>query len=435
MAKIFNSIGTLASGAISKATDTLSSKASFINNMKGKKEPGTDVPSDDMCEPVAQPDGMMVVDSVEGMNAWLDGFRPGASPSGLQCLKAQMQVISCVNSPNLVGMAVDTLFDSLYKAIMSSGDETEKQQVREAYASMIQNFFFFSEARLYYAIDKKKDEAISMLSTAGDMLTQSVTAVASLVSPVAAMQSGVRVKNMFTEGDAQKQFFSAILAWMNNKKKIEEQLSNYHTTLEQSFKMFDQYSELIGPSILIHGMLLKHKDRLIERFKEESYQPFDKSRTIKINNTLANLDSMSINDMKSVGGAIRFASALVSGMSGGSSTIKCDSLDSYFMRIDQIEEDLARVHGEIKDYQQEKTSLLQEKSQVGMFQTSKKKDINDRLELIESRLTSSVSMESKLTEMLTSFKDAFPEAVAVRKRLNEYEAELSRVVDKYAVAI
>lgn len=70
--------------------------------------------------------------------------------------------------------------------------------------------------------------------------------------------AGVVIKNVFAMPAVQKKFFGAVVAWIGNKSGLEKKEAEYNESLASLFDSLDMYASLIGPSILVHGMLKRY---------------------------------------------------------------------------------------------------------------------------------------------------------------------------------
>ena len=128
---------------------------------------------------ISDASGRLVIQSEVQMEAWLSSISTQTqSPAILKIIDAQMQVIKFVKAPSLLGMVLDNMIAVLYQTLRESSSSKEKTDVRETISLMIQNLIFLSDAQLHYAIDRNKQEAKQLLSTAGDILAKSVALAA-----------------------------------------------------------------------------------------------------------------------------------------------------------------------------------------------------------------------------------------------------------------
>lgn len=216
--------------------------------------------------------GRTIIQSEGQMTSWLESVSSQTkSPTIMKVIDAQLQVIKFVKAPSLLGMVLDNMIAALHQTIREASSEKEKTEIRETMSLMIQNLIFFSDAQLHYAIDKNKQEAKQLLSSAGDMLAKSVVSVASLAAGPSAV-AGAVVKNIFASEVMQNGFFGRLIGWIMDKRQIEKHKADFNIALKNLFDTFDRYSLLIGPSIQIHGMLHRYEEQLILQKSIAIYQ-------------------------------------------------------------------------------------------------------------------------------------------------------------------
>ena len=215
--------------------------------------------------------GQVIIQSEGQMVAWLNSISAQTkSPAILKVINAQLQVIQFVNAPSLLGMVLDNMIAVLHQTLREASSEKEKVELRETISLMIQNLIFFADAQLHYAVDKNKQEAKQILSTAGDMLAKSVANVASLAGGPAVV-ARVVIKNIFASEEMQNGFFGKLIGWIMDRGQIEKRKEDFDTSLKNLFDTFDKYATLIGPSIQIHGMLHRYENQLVNKKSIESY--------------------------------------------------------------------------------------------------------------------------------------------------------------------
>lgn len=216
--------------------------------------------------------GQVIIQSEGQMATWLDSVSAQTkSPTIMKVIDAQMQVIKFVKAPSLLGMVLDNMIAVLHQTLREASSEKEKVELRETISLMIQNLIFFSDAQLHYAIDQNKQEAKRLLSTAGDMLAKSVASVASLAAGPAAV-AGVIVKNIFASEEMQNGFFGRLISWIMDSKQIEQRVADFDTSIKNLFVTFDKYAAIIGPSIQINGLLCRYEPKLVEKYRNASYE-------------------------------------------------------------------------------------------------------------------------------------------------------------------
>lgn len=254
--------------------------ASQFKNMLGEQ---SQTPTKTSCIPnskeiaseqnqtISDASGRLVIQSEVQMEAWLSSISTQTqSPAILKIIDAQMQVIKFVKAPSLLGMVLDNMIAVLYQTLREASSSKEKTDIRETISLMIQNLIFLSDAQLHYAIDRNKQEAKQLLSTAGDMLAKSVALAATLAAgPTVA--AGVVIKNIFATEEMQNGFFGRLIGWIIDKQQIEQRKEDFNIALKNLFDTFDKYSTLIGPSIQIHGMLHRYEKPLVSIYSSKAY--------------------------------------------------------------------------------------------------------------------------------------------------------------------
>lgn len=217
-----------------------------------------------------------VIDSVDSLNVYLTSLQAEASPAVMMALQSQLQVLKYIQSPTMTLMAVDNVMLCLHKALKGAEDNQQKESLRESFASLLQSFIFVTEARLRYEIDSNKDEAYKLLADAGDMLMSSVGSTAMLVVPMAAgVKMGralPKMVNVLAAQNEQRSFLGRLIMAKGKKAIIEEKKAEFDKTLNYIFDTLGSYAELVGPSILLHGLLKRYADGLLERYKIAQYE-------------------------------------------------------------------------------------------------------------------------------------------------------------------
>lgn len=226
--------------------------------------------------PVVMTETPKEINSLEQMGAWLASLESGASVSVQEAVKAQMQVIKFIQSPTLVDTTLDTLILSLKKSLKKASDENEKEHLRESFSLMIQNYVFFFDARMQYAINENKEEARQIFLQAGEMLSNSVKDVALMaVSGIKKAEvAAVAVHNLFDDNDNNNSasLFARIWKWWNKDKIIAEKREEFYVTLYNICKKLGKYQPLIGESMLINGMIERYTPAICDYVSEKALE-------------------------------------------------------------------------------------------------------------------------------------------------------------------
>lgn len=376
-----------------------------------------------------------VIDSVDSLNGYLSSLQTDASPAVMMALQSQMQVLKYVQSPTMTLMAVDNVMVCLYKALKDVENDQQKEVLCESFASLLQSFIFVTEARLRYEIDSNKDEAVRLLADAGDMLMSSVSSTAMMVVPVAA---GVKIGhalpkmvNVLAEQNTQRSFLGRLIMAKGKKAIIEEKKAEFDKTLNYFFDTLDSYAELIGPSILLHGMLKRYADGLLERYKIAQYESVARKISEKEGSRLESFADTATQALTTTDEAtgIKLLFKAFSQVTQTRKVMDFDSisnigrslqseLEGYKAQIAQIDEYIAAVEAELKA-----TSLLQfgRKSEL---QTKIEQYRQQRL-VVEQEMLNCRQRMNIVGDILEP----------VNEDIRQYEEHLQRVVEKYRFII
>lgn len=214
------------------------------------------------------------ITSLEQMESWLTTLEIGANISAQEALKAQIQVIRFIQSPTLIDTTLDTLILCLKKSLKKAENEDEKEHLRESFSLMIQNYVFFFDARMQYAIKENKDAARQIFLQAGQMLSNSVKNVALMAVSGKRIKeiATVMVHNLFDEDDDASaiNLFNRIWIWWNKDKIIAEKKEEFYVTLYNICKKLGKYQPLIGESILINGMIERYTPAICNYSREKA---------------------------------------------------------------------------------------------------------------------------------------------------------------------
>ena len=204
-------------------------------------------------------DGQLIVSSLNGMKLWLQDLGKDTTPAILQVLQTQLQVLKYVESPSMVGMMFDNMILCLNKSLKLTSDSIQKENIREAFASMMQSYFFMFETNLRCVEKKDSEETTRMLLQSGELLSDAIKNVAQVA--IAANGGGnldAAVMNVFESAETQSSYIKNVFSWLANKKVLKEKQDTFYKTLEMLFETLDTHAELLGPSILTHGMLRRY---------------------------------------------------------------------------------------------------------------------------------------------------------------------------------
>ena len=111
------------------------------------------------------------LNSMEEMETFLSDLQKNASVSIASAIEAQLRVIrDVVYSPNLVDSTISLLIQNLKKSLDNEPSPKIREELKEKFSIMLQNYVFFLDARLQYEIKEHKKEAWDLVEKAGNQL-------------------------------------------------------------------------------------------------------------------------------------------------------------------------------------------------------------------------------------------------------------------------
>ena len=410
---------------LGKTFDTISNIASSV---MGPSESDEEVSESD------KKDKVQTIDSIESLGDYLQGLQEGASPAIVMALQSQLQLLKHVKSPTMSLMAIDNIMVCLYKSLKSAESKQAKEELREVFASLLQSFIFVSEAQLKYEIDSNKEESVRLLAEAGDMLMSSVSAVGSLAIPMAAGAKVGRalpkMVNVLATNTAQGSFLSRLILVRGRKDIIEEKKCDFDKTLNFIFETLDKYAELIGPSILLYGMLNRYAHGLVERFSMEQYKSVAKS-----------IGSVECDRLDSLVGFKKDAPApsesnpfsmLFSSLSQNTDLQERYNYESMLSIKRTLQSDLKNKETKLEKINNEIAAVEEEIGKCSILQMSKKKTLQSELETLKTSYNAALSQVEEVEERIRFVADIID---PVDKKIEDYRTKLYGTVAKFEFTI
>ena len=386
-------------------------------------------------------DGKLILSTIDGMKTWLTNLGQDTTPALMQTLQMQLQVLKHVQSPSMTGMALDNMILCLSKAVNTAQNDTELANIREAFAFMIQNYFFMQEANLRCAQLKDREEGAKLLTQAGEMLSDAVTKTATALTGSTIDMATTVVRNIFEAEAVQKGYIKNLFAWIGDKKQLKAKEKEFNQTLEMLFDTCDHHAALLGPSILIKGMLSRYRKAILEYHQNEKLQMYiDRGHKIDAQK-LSDLSSgvvatttaiVTKRPLKALSGltmALSGAAGLVADKINSNKTgldIKayCTLQDALEVECNKLQEELSKMEGEI-------TSLKQQHKELGMLQFAEKKELQQKIDLKVEEKDAVYNALKTTKEKLAEMKQLFPDAYAIKAELDQLEEKLMAVENKF----
>ena len=386
-------------------------------------------------------DGKLIISTIDGMKTWLTNLGQDTTPALMQTLQMQLQVLKHVQSPSMTGMALDNMMLCMSKAVNTATNDSELANIREAVASMIQNYFFMQEANLKCAQLKDREEGAKLLTQAGEMLSDAVTKTATALTGSTIDMATTVVRNIFEAEAVQKGYIKNLFAWIGDKKQLKAKEKEFNQTLEMLFDTCDRHAALLGPSILIKGMLSRYRKAILEYHQNEKLQMYiDRGHKI---------DAQKLSDLSS--GVVATTTAIVTkrplkALSGltmalsGAAGLVADKINSnktgldikaYCTLQDALEVECNKLQEELSKMESEITSLKQQYKELGVLQFAEKKELQQKIDLKVEEKDAVYNALKTTKEKLAEMKQLFPDAYAVNTELNQLEEKLIAIENKF----
>ena len=376
-----------------------------------------------------------VIDSVDSLGCYLQSLQPEASPAVMMALQSQLQVLKYVQSPTMTLMAVDNIMVCLHKALKLAEDESKKEALKETFTSLLQSFIFATEARLRYEIDSNREESIRLLADAGDMLMSSVTMTATMAVPMAAgvkMGHAIpKMVNVLASNTEQKSFLGRLIMAKGRKAIIEEKKQEFDKTLNYIFETLDSYSELVGPSIQLHGMLKRYADGLIERYSHTQYE--DVANRINTRDT-GKLESFMETTAVALSAKneVEGFKMLFKAVAQTTKTTPTFDYNSVRNLKRTLQSELKECDNYIEKLNGEISAAEDEIGQLSMLKFSRK---NELQAIVKQCCHQKSILENKRLECQNKINTVSDIVDPVDERVNQYSTNLYRIVEKYRYTI
>ena len=376
-----------------------------------------------------------VIDSVGTMVSWLESIKGAASPALVQVLQTQISILRTVESPSMIGMTMDNMTECLMAAL-DKCDEEQKPEIRKSFASMLQNTVFLAEAKLRYAIDKNKKEALQLVEEAGSMLTDTVKQIAGMAVPGGAAK--VAISNIMPLVAVQTNLLGKIGVSIRNKKFLEEKQDEFNKTLDNIFVMLDKYQEYYGSSAVINGMVAKYKGQLLDAFVDSKIEPLmgkiSAAQVLKISDTIESLVD-DLNKASSIilkaGIPLKAGNKLLRGWAIKKATES--SIKLFCRYYDAYEERIVELQQKVSEAEQLFSELKLKGKDIGFFSFSGKRESKAKIEEQEEVVSQCKEDLKAAEQKFSQLKNLCPEACNIKKDIDRYECFLNNLEKKYEI--
>lgn len=386
-------------------------------------------------------DGKLIISTIDGMKTWLTNLGQDTTPALMQTLQMQLQVLKHVQSPSMTGMALDNMILCLNKAVNTAQNDIELANIREAFASMLQNYFFMQEANMRCVQLRNKEEGYQLLTQAGEMLSNAVTKTAAALSGNVLDMTTTVVHNIFESEAVQKGYIKNLFKWIGDKSQLKAKEKEFNQTLEMLFDTLDLHAALLGPSILIKGMLARYRKTILEYHQNEKLQMYidrgHKIDTQKLSDLSSGITSSTLaiigpNKLAAVPGVLKSLNSIAglvadkinSNKTGLDIKAYCTLQDALEVECNKLQEELSKMEGEI-------TSLKQQHKELGMLQFAEKKELQQKIDLKVEEKDAVYNALKTTKEKLAEMKQLFPDAYAIKVELDQLEEKLMAVENKF----
>lgn len=213
--------------------------------------------------------------SVDEVTECLNNLAVQANQSVASALKAQVQVIKYISKPDLCGSTFDLFFKNLKNALTHCEDEENAYEIREKAGLMLNNFIFFTKAKIEWELLVNRKEGEKLFLHAANELAQSVCEVALLPGGTAAKAAikATAIKNLskmlFNPDEQGDNWFKKAARWMFKSSRAAAKQAEFAETLDKLADKLVKYSDIIGENDLIAGIYENYYDDLMEYHSDE----------------------------------------------------------------------------------------------------------------------------------------------------------------------
>lgn len=214
----------------------------------------------------------------EDVNAVLSQMALEANKSVAYALKAQIQVVKYISSPELYGSAFDLFFKNLNNAIKTA-DEDEESDIKEQACLMLNNLIFFMYTKIKWEVDVNRSEGEKLLLEASRNLSESIVTLATMyyggAASIAVKTEAVQNlgKIFFAPDKSGDSWFEKAGRWLFKSSRTKEKNKEFYDSLDLLAQKLETNYNIIGKNNLIAGIYENYYNGLIEHHSED-WEPY-----------------------------------------------------------------------------------------------------------------------------------------------------------------
>ncbi len=214
------------------------------------------------------------VSNTDAVIECLDSLALQANHSVAAALKAQVQVIKYISKPDLMGSTFDLFFKNLKRALTLCEDEENAYEIREKAGLMLNNFIFFTKAKIEWELLVNRKEGERLFIQASEDLAKSVCEIALLPAGTAtAVMKAAAIKNLtnmlFNPDEQGDNWFKKASRYLFKSYRTAQKRAEFAKTLDKLADKLVKYSDIIGANDLIAGIYENYYDDLMDYHSEE----------------------------------------------------------------------------------------------------------------------------------------------------------------------
>lgn len=204
----------------------------------------------------------------------LNALAVQANKSVASALRAQVQVIKYISTPELSGSTFDLFFKNLKNALTQCEDEEDAYEVREKAGLMLNNFIFFTRAKIEWELAVNRRAAEDLFVHAANELGQIVCEVCVLATTTPAVGATTvavqKISQLFFNPDEHGDtLFKKAARWMFKGSRTAKKEANFARTLDALADKLVKHRDIIGENNLIAGIYENYYELLMQYHSDE----------------------------------------------------------------------------------------------------------------------------------------------------------------------